>query len=155
MRGLYRNSRGQDPREDFSAAEEDLDRGVRGGAGAPPGWLSSDFKPPLVARARLRVERAAVTAGAGGDPTADWSAAEQDLDRAIAFNGEDAEAWSVRGRLRLHRARWRESKGEKQDALKDSRAALHALASAVKINPLLESRVARDREAARQLDGNR
>jgi tetratricopeptide (TPR) repeat protein len=155
MRGLYRKSRGQDFREEFSRAEEDFERGVQGAKQPLAGWLSSDFQPPWVARARLRVERAAAVAEGGGDPTADWAAAEQDLDRAIAANGTDAEAWSVRGRLLLHRALRRESRGEKEEAVRDADTALQALANAVKMNSLLESGVARDREAARHLVGKR
>jgi tetratricopeptide (TPR) repeat protein len=132
MRGLYKKGRGQDPRPDFAAAQEDLDRGVRGGREYPGRWLSSEFLPPWTARARLRIEWAALS---GGDPAADWAAAEQDLDRAISFNGRDAEAIFVRGRLRLLQG--------------DRRVALLDFARAVELNPLLEARIAREREGRR------
>ncbi|HXU11148.1 MAG TPA: tetratricopeptide repeat protein, partial [Candidatus Binatia bacterium] len=71
----------------------------------------------------------------GGDPAPDRAAADEDLERAIAFNPRDAEAFAVRGRLRLQR-------GQKQEALQD-------FARAVELNPHLEPRIARDRDARR------
>jgi serine/threonine-protein kinase len=155
LRGLIRRTHGQDPREDFSAAEEDLDRGVRAGRESPGRWLTSELLPPWVARARLRIERAAWLAETGGDPSADGSLAEQDLERAIAFNPKDPDAWSAKGLLCLQRARSRESKGQRDAAASDAREALHALSRALDLNPLLESRVARDREEARRREAGR
>jgi serine/threonine-protein kinase len=137
MRGLHKKSRRQDPEADFAAAQEDLDRGVRGGREYAGRWLSSEFMPPLVARARLRIERAAVAS----DPAADWTAAAQDLERAIAFNVRDADAFAARARLRLQRREWRE--------------ALQDLTRAIELNPLLESRLAQDRDDARKHGGTR
>jgi serine/threonine-protein kinase len=141
MRGLYLKSRGQDPKEAFAAAQEDLDRGIRGGRQYPGRWLSSEFFPPWVARARLSIERAARLSETGGDPAADWTAAQQDLERAIALNARDSEALVARARLRLQQARW-------QEALQD-------FSRAVELNPLLEARIARDRDEARRRGGSR
>src|SRR5262249_55840827 len=142
-------------REDFAAAEEDLNRGVRSGRQSPGRALSSEFLVPWVARARLRMERGVFLAESGADPGADWSAAEQDLELAIGFNKKDAEAWAESGRLRLLRSRWRESKGEKEAAAALAREASQSFSQALAINPLLESRLARDREEARRRDGSR
>jgi serine/threonine-protein kinase len=135
MRGLHKKGLRQDPGEDFAAAQEDFDRGVRGGREYPGRGLSSEFLPPWVGRARLRLERAAWASESGGDPAPDRAAAEQDLERAIAFNPRDAEAFAVRGRLRLQQ-------GRNQEALRD-------FARAVELNPHLEPLLARERDARR------
>jgi len=70
------------------------------------------YLPFLFGRSDVRRERAAIRTNRGEDPLPDYSAAEEDLTRAISLDRRSAEAWTRRGIILATRAIFRMTRGE-------------------------------------------
>jgi tetratricopeptide (TPR) repeat protein len=95
-RGRYwmEHGRADEAARDFTVAGEDCAESLR----------HRDTDGAHAARALMLTWRGRASARAGGDPLADWAAAEADLGRALALRETAADHWASRATLRAERA---------------------------------------------------
>jgi hypothetical protein len=95
-------------------------------------------------------ERGVWKASKDQDPLPAWAEGEAKLNEALKVSPSFHEAFMRRGLLRMSRAAWRESKGEREAALADWKAAAADFEQTLAVNPNFKHLIGERLEKARR-----